>query len=104
MKNLFAGNSTLEHLYLDSTKVTFKGLKKVLDAMTDNLKMRTVSIQNCGIDFTQPDTKQAIMTFLDSNISVVTFNLEGNIIDDDIEAHVAEQTEINQQIVDKIFP
>ena len=48
---LFTNQSTIEHLYLDRTNITIKGVKKLLDSIKDSLKVRTISVEGCKLRF-----------------------------------------------------
>jgi len=46
---LFTNSSTIENLYLDNTKITIKGVKKLLDSIKESLKVRTISLRRCNL-------------------------------------------------------
>ena len=47
---LFTSSSTMKHLYLDTTHITIKGLRLIIESIKESLKVRTISVQSCDLD------------------------------------------------------
>ena len=100
---LFSQHSTMEELYLDRTSITQAGLLKLLQSISQSLKVRTISIDNC--DITLSGSKgQEIVDSLTKNISLIKLNYVGNSFDMEFKKGVDKELELNKQVVDKILP
>ena len=76
---------------------------KLLQSISQSLKVRTISIDNC--DMTLSGSKgQEIVDALTKNISLIKLNYVGNSFDMEFKKGVDKELELNEQIVDKILP
>ena len=100
---LFSQHSTLQELFLDKTKITSRGVNNLLDSICQSLKVRTISVRDCGMQLSISRGKSILET-LAKNISLVKFDYAENYFDVPFQQGVDKELALNKQIVDKILP
>lgn len=54
LAHLFSQRSTIKHLFLDETKITEEGVGVIVESITENLKVQTLSFRKCKVYITDP--------------------------------------------------
>ena len=100
---LFTSGSTLVHLYLDKTSISFKGLRKLLASVKTSLKVRTISVKSTKLTM-RNNFADSYIALLKDNMSLTCFGVDGNDCSLEFLDQLKQELDLNGRIVKLIFP
>ena len=96
----------MKKIVLDNNNITQIGLFNMLDNTAQNTVLRTISVKNCKVRYDEDNRSEwkMLLSALSHNCGIIQIHLEGNNMPEELNVQILNELEMNQDIVDVIFP